>query len=440
MYPNLYFFFKQALGVEWHGLKLVNTFGLMVAFAFVGAAITLTSELKRRQAKKWLGYTEAEIWVGKGAAWNEIIWNALFGFLAGWKFLGFFLNKEAAIADPQGFLLSGQGSIAAGVMLGLVFAGAKWYSGHKQKLAKPQKRTVRIWPHDRVGDLIIFAALFGFGGAKIFHNLENWDELVADPVDALLSFSGLTFYGGLICAGAAIIWYARKHKINLWQLTDSFGPALMLAYAIGRIGCQVSGDGDWGVLNSAYIANMDGKVIRATPQTFNETVTQYLAYYQRSFTGVKQINEVSDIPRAHFAAPSFIPKWVVAYTYPHNVLSDGIPIAGCQGQWCARLPLPVFPTPFYETIVCLLLFGILWALRKRITAPGVLFGIYLVFNGVERFLIEKIRVNTTYDWGWLQPTQAEIISACLVMAGTAIILIRRKSQPQLADGAALQQG
>ena len=71
---------------------------------------------------------------------------------------------------------------------------------------------------------MIFAAIFGFLGAKIFHNLENWDELTKNPVEALLSFSGLTFYGGLICAGAAIIYYAKKHGIKVWHLADAIAP------------------------------------------------------------------------------------------------------------------------------------------------------------------------------------------------------------------------
>jgi prolipoprotein diacylglyceryltransferase len=95
--------------------------------------------------------------------------------------------------------------------------------------------------------MVILAALLGFLGAKIFHNLENWNEFWKSPVEALLSFSGLTFYGGLICATVAIIWYARKHRIAVRHLADSIAPALMLAYAIGRIGCQVAGDGDWGI-------------------------------------------------------------------------------------------------------------------------------------------------------------------------------------------------
>ena len=61
-----------------------------------------------------------------------------------------------------------------GIIVGLFFAGMKWWEKNKQKLAKPEERTIRIWPQDRVGDIVIFAAVFGFLGAKIFHNLENW--------------------------------------------------------------------------------------------------------------------------------------------------------------------------------------------------------------------------------------------------------------------------
>lgn len=431
MYPNLYFFFKQVFGVEIQGLKLFNTFGLMVALAFISAAWALTSELRRRERNGWLTFTLEEIWVGKGAATSEILWNAFFGFVLGWKFVGFFMEKEAALADPQAFLLSGQGNVGAGILLALVFAGAKWYSGKKEKLAKPEKRSIRIWPHTRVGDMIIFAALFGFGGAKIFHNLENWDELIADPIGSLLSFSGLTFYGGLICAGAAILLYARKHKINLWHLTDSFGPAMMIAYAVGRIGCQVAGDGDWGILNSAYIAEPDGTVQLAEPGQYEKSVSQNLGYYQRSFQGVKDINAIADVPHKAFKAPGWLPAWMVAYTYPNNVLSEGVPLQNCEGkQWCTYLPNPVYPTPFYETVMGLILFGVLWSLRKRLTAPGVLFGMYLIFNGLERFLIEKIRVNTTYHLGNLYPTQAEIIAICLMLAGLAIVFLRRNRQPE----------
>ncbi len=93
---------------------------------------------------------------------------------------------------------------------------------------------------------------------------------------------------------------------------------------------------------------------------------------------------------------------------------DGVLIPDCDDEHCRALPQPVFPTPFYETVVCTLLFLVLWAIRKRITTPGVMFGIYLILNGIERFTVELFRVNNTYSIFGFHPTQAEIISAALV--------------------------
>ena len=84
---------------------------------------------------------------------------------------------------------------------------------------------------------------------KLFHNLENIGEFIADPMGQLMAFSGLTFYGGLIAGAFAVIWYGRKYNIKPLNLADAAAPGLMLAYGVGRIGCQLSGDGDWGVTN-----------------------------------------------------------------------------------------------------------------------------------------------------------------------------------------------
>jgi phosphatidylglycerol:prolipoprotein diacylglycerol transferase len=88
--------------------------------------------------------------------------------------------------------------------------------------------------------------------------------------------------------------------------------------------------------------------------------------------------------------------------------------------------MPVFPTPIYEFVMSLLIFGILWRIRKRFDTPLSIFGIYLMFNGVERFLIEQIRVNSKYHWGFINPTQAEIISVCIFFAGVLLFSLRYK--------------
>lgn len=425
MYPNLYYAFKDIFGVEWNWLRIFNSFGFFVALSFIAAAVVLTKELRRKEGEGLLTYTEQTIMVGRPATIADLLINFILGFLLGYKLVGLFTADEP-VNDPQVFIFSGQGNLPAGLLLGLLLAGLKYWERSKQKLDKPEPRTVRIWPHDRVGDMVIFAAVFGFLGAKIFHNLENWDDLVRSPLESLLSFSGLTFYGGLICAAVAISYYARKHKIGFWHLGDAIAPALMIAYAVGRIGCQVAGDGDWGIINSAYVTTPPQTVALADTSQFRSTLQANESFYTQQFGSLDAVQHAS------VKAPAFLPNWMVAYTYPHNVINEGVKIPTCTEDHCSILPLPVFPTPFYETVVCTIFFLVLMAVRKRIRTAGVLFGLYMILNGVERFLVEKIRVNTTYSIMGFHPTQAEIISFCLVLAGLAIILIRRRSTTKTA--------
>ncbi|MES2777923.1 MAG: prolipoprotein diacylglyceryl transferase family protein [Bacteroidota bacterium] len=433
MYPNLYYFFEDIFGIQWQWLKFINSFGFFVAIAFIVGAVVLTSEMKRKERLGLLTYQEAEIMVGKGPNWTEVFLNAFFGFLIGFKFIGGFFETEPVLNDPQGYLISSRGSMLMGILLAAVAGGLKYWQGQKEKLPKAEKRIIRIWPHDRVGDIIIMAAIFGFAGAKIFHNLENWDDFIKAPMASIFSAGGFTFYGGLICATVAIVLFAKKHKIGLWHLADTFGPAMMIAYAVGRIGCQVSGDGDWGIPNSAYTADAHAKVVLADSTGFQKAIANNLAYYKEEFKTLGEVKTAADVPHLAVKAPGWLPDWFMAYSYPHNVNEVGVKLANCtDDKYCTYLPAPVFPTPFYETIACTLLFLVLWALRKRIKAAGVIAGIYLVFNGIERFLVEKIRVNTHYHIFGLEPTQAEIISFFLVLVGLAIIVWRSRVKTSVA--------
>ena len=434
MYPNLYYVFKDWFGVEWHGLSFLNTFGLMVALGFVTAAIVLSKELQRKEKEGLLSPREEIITVGKPASFSDIIINALVGFIFGYKIIGLFFNKPADV-NPQDYIFSSAGNMLGGILIGAALAGFKWWDSNKQKLKEPERRNVRIWPHDRVGDIIILGLIFGIIGAKLFDNLENWDEFVQDPIGRLFSASGLTFYGGLILAAIAICWYASKKGIKIIHLMDAAALALLLAYAVGRIGCQVSGDGDWGIFNSAYVVNAEGKVVEAGPGDYENQLKKNASYYLQGAVYDKDstLVQVTDrtypslekVPHRSWKGPSFLPTWMVAYTYPNNVNKDGVLITGCEEEHCRALPQPVFPTPLYETIVCTLLFIILWSIRRRITTPGVMFGIYLILNGIERFTVELFRVNNTYSLFGLHPTQAEIISALLVLAGIILIIFVR---------------
>jgi prolipoprotein diacylglyceryl transferase len=343
-------------------------------------------ELKRKSRQGLLHPTEMQVVVGRPATFGELLLNFLLGFLLGYKIIALFIMDSSATENPQEFIFSTIGSWPAGIGLGLLFAGLKWYDRNKQKLPKPEKRTVRIWPQDRVGEITILALIFGLIGAKLFDTFENWDSFVRDP-STIFSVRGLTFYGGLIFAAIAIWWYARKHKIGFWHLNDAAAPALMLAYAVGRIGCQVAGDGDWGISNTR-------------PKPF-----------------------------------SWLPDWMWAYKYPHNVNEVDTPIPGCDGKYCYELSVPAYPTPFYETVICLVLFLVLWSLRKKLKVPGTLFALYLMFNGLERFFIEKIRVNVKIHFLGFEMTQAELISSLVFLTGLALwIVLTRRHKAGMPSG------
>lgn len=435
MYPNLYYLLKDWFGVEWKVLSFANMFGLMVALAFVIGGLFLAMELKRKEKLGLLHPVEELITVGKPAGIIELLINFITGFVFGYKFLGLFLDKPADV-NAQEYIFSSQGSILGGIALGALMAFLKWYEKNKQKLAKPEQRTIRIWPHDRVGDIAIIALVTGILGAKIFDNLENWDAFIEHPIEHLFSASGLTFYGGLILAAISILWYAKGKAINLVHLIDAAAPALILAYAIGRIGCQVAGDGDWGIYNSAYITDPAGKVALAKPGEFEANLKKHETYFLSGIvidpSGAKRYvtdrtsPSLDKVPHASFVSPSFLPNWMVAYNYPQNVNTDGILLNGCTDEHCRVLPSPVFPTPFYETVLSLLIFLFLWTIRKRITVPGVLFSIYLILNGLERFVVEKIRVNFHYPFMGFKLSQAEIIALMLVLVGIVLLFFFKK--------------
>lgn len=378
MYPNLYYAFKDLFGVELPALRFINSFGFFVAIAFLVAASLLAKELRRKSKAGLMQPTEVQVMVGEPATVGDLLLNFVLGFILGYKILALFFLSSEATQDPQTFIFSGMGNLPLGLVMGLLFAGLKWWEKKKTQLPKPEKRTVRIWPEDRVGEITILALIFGLMGAKLFDIFENWSDFLRNPSAYLLSPAGLTFYGGLICAAIAIVIYARKHKISLRHLADAIAPALMIAYAIGRIGCQVAGDGDWGIVNTR-------------PNPFG-----------------------------------FLPDWMWSFNFPHNVNEAGVPIPGCEGKYCNQLPQPVYPTAFYETVMGFILFGVLWALRKRLKPFGALFALYLILNGLERFLIEKIRVNNKMNFLGFEPTQAEVISAGLMLAGVILWIVLAK--------------
>ena len=254
------------------------------------------------------------------------------------------------------------------------------------KDAKGREKTASVSPSVYIWTLMGIAAVMGIVGSKLFHIIDFWEEFTADPAGMLFSGSGLTFYGGLILATISVAWYAHKKGIVVPRLADATAPGLIIGYGIGRIGCYLSGDGDWGVCSS-----------------------------------------LAD-------KPGWIPAFLWSETFPRNIVGPGRttidPVvfnAQYRGAECAlAAPDGVYPTMLYELAMAAALAGALWLLRKHPFKAGWLFSLYAVFAGAERFLIEEIRVNPEAAFGL---PQSQIISIGFVVAGLVGLAIttRRRS-------------
>lgn len=374
MYPKLSDLINDLFGTS---INLpIQSYGFFLALAFISGAFFIYRELDRKERDGLLPTTTKKVTKGKPATPVELVLNFIISFVLGFKIVGFLAEYSTYVNNPQDFITSSEGSWFGGFVVAVLYTGYFYYTKNKKKLAKPITEKVIVHAKDHAMPVLFIAVIAGIIGAKVFHWFENWDEFTSDPLGSLVSFSGLTFYGGLIVATASVFYYGEKNKIGWKDMADAAAPSLPLAYGIGRIGCQVSGDGDWGIVNLA--------------------------------------------PKPGWL--SFLPDWVWAYDYPHNVINEGVLIPGCVGENCYRLAETVFPTPIYETSMAVGIFLILWSIRKRIKISGALFAIYLMFNGIERFLIEKIRVNNVFELFGLQVTQAQVISTCMFLAGLGLLI------------------
>lgn len=368
MYRNLYELVLDLTGLSIGPLRIVQSFGFMMACAFMAAAWVLYTELKRKEALGLVGSTTERVWKDKRSTPTDYAIGALVGFVIGYKLLALILDFDSISANPQDFFLSSEGSFFGGIVGAAISSLGRWWE--ERNYAEPREVELTLHAHDQVSNITMIAAVFGILGSKLFHNLENLDEFAADPWGSFISFSGMSYYGGLICAAVAVIWYGRKMKIPAIHLSDATAPGLILAYGIGRIGCQIAGDGDWGLPNDAPMP----------------------------------------------AWLSFLPEWVWAYDYPNNVLHLNLK-RDFESMGLVSVTGKAWPTPLYETIMSVSIFGYMWAMRHRWTAPGKMMAMYMLLNGIERLLIEQIRINNKYDIFGFGITQAEIIATLMIVFG-----------------------
>ncbi len=260
-----------------------------------------------------------------------------------------------------------------GLMLGIAFIVASYI------LNKEFERR-KLHP-GLATEITLLAIVFGIIGSKLLDLIENWNAFVANPWIAF-SPGGLTFYGGLILATIAIYIYVRRKKIPFLVIADATAPSLILAYGIGRIGCQLAGDGDYGIPTSLP--------------------------WGTSFANgtVKPHDMLSTFFQSH---PALAAKYHYYSLSSQVVGSDNY---GTITKFDEVIRL--HPAPIYEFFLAVIIFLILWKLRKNIWPDGKLFSVYLFLAGLERFSIEFIRLNPHLMFGL---SEAQLISVVLMVVG-----------------------
>ena len=257
-----------------------------------------------------------------------------------------------------------------GLMLGICFIVASWLLQREFKRKKLDEGAAV--------NITFLALVGGVIGSKLLYVIEEWksfSSMSASQIfstEGLFSPAGLTFYGGLILATALIYIYTRVKKVPFLRVCDAAAPSLAIGYGIARVGCHLSGDGDYGLPVSEFM--------------------------------------------------SWVP-WGTDYskgTLPPSVAFRGSDIAAKFGGVVPDNTL-CHPTPMYEFIIGGLIFWLLWKKRSVFLGDGKLFGLYLMLSGASRLLVEFIRLNPRYMFGL---SEAQLISVVLI--GLGVFLYYRK--------------
>jgi phosphatidylglycerol---prolipoprotein diacylglyceryl transferase len=220
-------------------------------------------------------------------------------------------------------------------------------------------------------DMLLWIALGGIIGAKLYYTALHYEALLEDPLRELTNRGGLVWYGGFIGGVAAFYWQIRKRGLPPGHAFDSAAPALAIAYAIGRLGCFLVGD-DYGRPTDSWVGI-----------AFPEGYPPSTAGYFRSIG--TQI-------------PADIPDTAV---------------------------LAVHPTQLYEIALALAMFVILWRLSGRLRTWR-LFALYLAMYGVLRFGVEFVRAKT--DLAILGLTTSQLASL-LLLALAGFLWLRTAGAP-----------
>lgn len=214
--------------------------------------------------------------------------------------------------------------------------------------------------------IVTVAGIAGLVGARLYHVLESPAAFFADPRPMLWTRYGFAWFGGFLGGFLALIFLANYFKVPLLEFFDICSPAAAVGYAIGRIGCLLSGDGDYG---------------RPTNLAWG-------------------------------------------MSFPNGV----VPTTDTCVQWGWAADCRVHPTPIYEFLIWMAIAAFLWHMgTKAVRGPkakGEIFCNYLILTGLARFLVEFLRINPRSFFGLSNAQAASIVS---ILVG-AVLLWRIKSR------------
>ena len=230
-------------------------------------------------------------------------------------------------------------------------------------------------------NIILLLVVGGLVGSKVYHLLESPAEFFSNPIGLFLSSYGFAWFGGFLGGLAVLLLLARHYRVPILPFLDACSPAAALGYAIGRIGCLLSGDGDYGIATKLP--------------------------WGMAFPPLEAGCRVQHIVCAI-----------------HGSLEASY---GTTVGLATHAIVRVHPTPVYEFIVGALIAWFLWwratqRLRKRAPA-GEILSEYLVLTGLARFLVEFIRINPRSAFGVL--TNAQVVSLLSIIAGVVLIFVVR---------------
>jgi phosphatidylglycerol---prolipoprotein diacylglyceryl transferase len=237
--------------------------------------------------------------------------------------------------------------------------------------------------------LIAIPCLAGIIGAKLYHVLETPADFFAHPLDELISPYGFAWFGGLLAGFAAFVWVGRRQKIPLLTVLDAGSPAAALGYGIGRIGCLLSGDGDYGIPTSLP--------------------------WGMSFPNglVPTTDRVHPTPIYEFVVACSI-AWVLWRLGHLQILRSAFERASLAAKAAGRtVRVPIGDRAFYRASPN----GV--TTLPRWLRPGSVFAVYLVLTGLARFLVEFIRINPRSFFGM---SNAQAGGLASIIAGVVLTL------------------